>query len=407
MGCETIVYRRAELYEQVWAEPVRIVAKRYGISDVALAKTCRRLSVPIPGRGYWAEKAAGKSPVRPSLSALPEGVRAELCVSRHRPDAGPLVDAEVIARVQQERSSAKIVVLDVLKDPHPLVERSAKLLRKAKPDDGMLSVTYEPCIDILVAPASLDRGLRILDALIKALAARGLGVEVAAVQDKNVCNPHYGLTEPRPPRYVTRVRVHGELIEWRLWERWQAEMGPPPPPPADYRGAMRTSWLKYSRPEVIRVPNGVLALEILGRRSLGTRSTWKDGKHQRVEKCLNAFIAELFATADALRRDREECEKRHRQWDEEARRRKEAERKAAEDARNVKELGEVITRWRLARDIRLYVDEINSIVAAEGRDVPIDSYLGIPLAWASAYADRVDPVATLRKKLHGVHPQQS
>jgi len=33
---DTITYRRSELYEEVWKEPVRTVAKRYGVSDVAL-----------------------------------------------------------------------------------------------------------------------------------------------------------------------------------------------------------------------------------------------------------------------------------------------------------------------------------------------------------------------------------
>ena len=31
------VYEREKLYEEVWAEPVKIVASRYGVSDVALA----------------------------------------------------------------------------------------------------------------------------------------------------------------------------------------------------------------------------------------------------------------------------------------------------------------------------------------------------------------------------------
>ena len=62
-----ITYDRKVLYDEVWAEPVRDVAKRYGVSDVALAKTCRRLEVPLPGRGYWAKKAAGKAAPRPPL----------------------------------------------------------------------------------------------------------------------------------------------------------------------------------------------------------------------------------------------------------------------------------------------------------------------------------------------------
>jgi hypothetical protein len=58
---------REDLYELVWSKPMRELAKDFGISDVALAKRCRRLSVPVPGRGYWARLDAGQQPYRPQL----------------------------------------------------------------------------------------------------------------------------------------------------------------------------------------------------------------------------------------------------------------------------------------------------------------------------------------------------
>jgi hypothetical protein len=64
---------RRSLYEEVWKEPVRIVAPRYGLSDVGLAKLCRRLAIPLPSRGYWAKVAAGKIMGRPALPPTPEG----------------------------------------------------------------------------------------------------------------------------------------------------------------------------------------------------------------------------------------------------------------------------------------------------------------------------------------------
>jgi hypothetical protein len=36
------------------------LAKQYDVSDVALAKACRKLSTPLPGRGYWAKKDANR-----------------------------------------------------------------------------------------------------------------------------------------------------------------------------------------------------------------------------------------------------------------------------------------------------------------------------------------------------------
>lgn len=66
-------YDRERLYGEVWSEPAQTVARKYGISDVALSKVCKQLHVPKPPRGYWAKKNAGR-PVqrRPKLGPLPK-----------------------------------------------------------------------------------------------------------------------------------------------------------------------------------------------------------------------------------------------------------------------------------------------------------------------------------------------
>lgn len=46
---------RQELYDLVWSEPKSSLARRLGISDVGLAKACRRAHIPVPGLGYWAK----------------------------------------------------------------------------------------------------------------------------------------------------------------------------------------------------------------------------------------------------------------------------------------------------------------------------------------------------------------
>jgi hypothetical protein len=68
-------YDREELYRKVWEQPMLKVAEEYGVSSVALGKTCRKLSVPVPGRGYWAKLAHGhpgeKKPPLPKLEKVP------------------------------------------------------------------------------------------------------------------------------------------------------------------------------------------------------------------------------------------------------------------------------------------------------------------------------------------------
>src|SRR6267143_5275726 len=65
-----VALTREQLYGIVWSEPIRTVAARYGLSDRGLAKVCTRLHVPVPGRGYWQQKAVGKKVRQPPLRAL-------------------------------------------------------------------------------------------------------------------------------------------------------------------------------------------------------------------------------------------------------------------------------------------------------------------------------------------------
>lgn len=60
---------RKDLYDLIWAEPMSKLAERFGISDVGLAKVCRRSDIPAPARGYWAKIAAGDTFDRPELPA--------------------------------------------------------------------------------------------------------------------------------------------------------------------------------------------------------------------------------------------------------------------------------------------------------------------------------------------------
>ena len=73
---------REELYAQVWAEPMTRLALRYGLSDRGLAKTCERMGIPVPGRGYWAKVQSGRVPPQAKLPKIKAGQNAVVVLNK-------------------------------------------------------------------------------------------------------------------------------------------------------------------------------------------------------------------------------------------------------------------------------------------------------------------------------------
>jgi hypothetical protein len=67
-------FTREDLYKSVWTAPVSEIALRLSLSDVGLAKACRRAAIPLPPRGYWAKVASGQHIPRAPLPAPPAGL---------------------------------------------------------------------------------------------------------------------------------------------------------------------------------------------------------------------------------------------------------------------------------------------------------------------------------------------
>jgi ATP-dependent exoDNAse (exonuclease V) alpha subunit len=65
---------RVELYEKVWATPMRLVAKEFGLSDVGLSKICDKHNIPVPPRGHWRREETGHEVTRPPLQPSKNGL---------------------------------------------------------------------------------------------------------------------------------------------------------------------------------------------------------------------------------------------------------------------------------------------------------------------------------------------
>src|SRR5262245_33698245 len=93
IGVMPIEISREDLYKLVWTEPIHKLSTEYCLSDVGLAKTCRRHNIPIPPRGYWAKKQAGHQVEAASLPPDPRpGIARVSLPGKPARTAKPIVD---------------------------------------------------------------------------------------------------------------------------------------------------------------------------------------------------------------------------------------------------------------------------------------------------------------------------
>jgi hypothetical protein len=375
MPLRTTVYDRNVLYDEVWREPARAVAKRYAISGVALAKICRKLRVPTPGRGYWAEFAVGKADPRPPLPRLAGEANDRLIVTRRAAN----LDLERIAMSLEEGRSAMgppIIVPDKLGCPHPLIADAAEKLDGDTILNGIV-LSDEQCIDIAASPALLERALRIMNTLLLALEERGMSVELTERTSRSTRAQHGGSNS-------TRVLVGDEWIRFGIIEHLK-QYEPPftAKPPKNLKGSELDWWRYMNRPRISLIPSGRLTLHIC--EAVGVRRSWRDGR-RGIEDRLNEFIKQLFVVADAKKQARNEEARWREAFETEQRCDQRKYEREEREARRAATVREKLERWRAARDIRDLVAHVRASLAARSAQ-RLPSWL----KWAERYADRLDP----------------
>ena len=182
MSDKEIVFKRDDLYDKIWTTPIVRMAKDYGISDVALAKICKKLKIPRPPRGYWAKLEYGKRVKRANLPAISSEEPNEY--THHEPWKPPYsVNTDSLV-TEQFFSEKRIEVSDALANPHKLVREAYMALKKARPDQyGLIYTNWRTSLSLNISPASLDRTLRIADTFIKAFEAKGFKVSAGSESD--------------------------------------------------------------------------------------------------------------------------------------------------------------------------------------------------------------------------------
>lgn len=374
MGSETIRLSREELYDLVWSEPMRTVAKRFDISDVGLAKHCRKLTIPMPGRGYWAKKAANKAVRRIALPKLPPNSAppGEIVL---RPPVSVEEEPPLPPRVAEQvafEDEHPIKVGAALRSPHPLVRRTIEAFRNNKRRGEFVGNWQEPHLDLHVTRALLPRSLRIADALVKAFELRGWKIELGTDQHRK-----------------SFVHLLGQRVAFGIREPTKKVENEPATPRRLLDGTMYTPYQTKYYDE----PAGKLSLVIRSQwdGSSAVEHTWMETATHPLEEKLNDFVIGVvdYANTWAEHEVRRQEEARQR-WDAEQRRQEEQRRREAEAAR-VAALERQAERWVISQRLLEYLAAVRA-KATQLSDGELEPALSEWLTWAEGYARSINPL---------------
>lgn len=344
---DEIVVHRNKLYDQVWKEPMSRLARQYNISDVGLAKVCRKLNVPIPPRGYWARVQSGQKPLKPELPKLTKDVPEKATISPLVSRSRELPEAVRLQRSFEADPVHRIVVNSDRK-LHPLVQ-ATKTALSAHHHNRSSTVP----LNIRVSENLRDRALLLMSALIYALEERGFSAEAA--------------DEKRGSALI----VKGERLRFSLEERTTRVTVLP--------SEKEHSWESDYRFE----PTGKLTLQIQEYGAQKHRKSWSDGEKRSLEEQLNDIIPKLVDISLILREERLEQARRWAQIEEESRLRQLAQSRWArlqKDQQN----------WESAFHLRTLIERASEMASSEETSKPeVERWL----RWANRVLTSLDPLA--------------
>ncbi len=362
------VWDREQLYNEIWESPLVKLAVKYGISAVALGKVCRKLQIPLPGRGYWTKKDFGKP-----VEHVPLSVATDLpVVHRMKTEAAPTKTAtpsppELAVKdpelIRIEEIEAQSFAIDPDSKVHKLVSAAARLLRRASVDGRqILQPPYsEPCLDIRVSKDSLDRALAIVNAIILRLESLKLTVTVQKAPDR------------------AGVEIDGRRALFVVVEKTRVK---------SRREVTHGTW---TRNETEYQPTGEFEFRI-GSHSYGCQKKVADGKRQKLEallsQCVGAILREgrslRIAAESAKQREIENQKRQQEMW--------KLRTLIDEEEKKVRDLDGWVTNWARAEQIREFITPLEKVWSSQGQDLSPEAPKGQRILWMKQQADRLDPL---------------
>lgn len=360
---------REKLYEEVWAEPITKVAKRYKVSDSYLVRVLKNLNIPRPYRGYWAKLAAGATSERPQLPAARPGEAITWARDGH-----VHFSTATVIEVNKYTPTKPIRTKAYRPSMHALVREAREHFKNVRDSSSLYLKPYKKLVvDLLVSKDSLERALNITNQFFLLLEDLGHHVHIAphnqyihraTVDERDNTKPVRYYVDLWNPGRSTIVYIQDVPIGLTIFEiSEEVEVGylnGEYIPIASYlKKPSNKSKSAFAWTSTQSIPSGRLCIQAYSTYP-GTSwsKQWRESKPNEFSQMLKSIVAELCKSvvdiAHATQTAITEAEERRRKWDEQ----RERDRIENEEKRRVKnlkdsreELFSIIETWAEAKRI--------------------------------------------------------
>lgn len=361
---------REQLYAEVWQTPMSKLAVTWNVPIAGIVKACEQMNVPRPGSGHWQLVKRGWHVDRDALPPADESTPTTAVIN----PAQKRKKVEQPSQTSEGANADKKPQVEIpanLDNAHRLVKQTRKALTgDTHLDRGFVRPHFssgaECPLSVRVSPESLDRALRIMDAIVKGVVERG------------------GRFERGPERWRLRLIMGKQPVEFEMTEgrrRLNREF-------TEEERESQNFWL---RDKFEWKGAGLLRFRIHRGEDLYGRG-WEESKRDRLEDNVPEIIEYLASVEQVAERNRavelewkrkreEEQEKEDAEW-----------RRQEEEKERRKLLEEMAEQWGRARRLRSFIRACERLLVKSWGEIPAEARATGWLRWAREHADQIDPL---------------
>lgn len=362
-----VSFERTNLFDDVWTEPLSVLAARYGVSAAEVRRAARAMEIPMPPAWHWRKVADGQGAVKPSLpdTDAPVTHRHSWYVS----DEDAEIDRRLAVLMPQHTLPMPPLPAQAqsLQECLPLIRQMSAQLKKGQKDmRSWPVVSGSGLFELAVAPENQMRALVTMDRLLRHCVASGLKL----VADERASLPATFL-------------VHGHSLTFRIFEAGRQEERELTAAERKKLDADPQAYIYGGR--YIYRPTNCLRLEVKVPRYRWTEFTLQDGFDAPLAERISDVPAKMLRAALRMR-VRDEVRAEESQRAEQARRTL-VQRRAVKEAELAKlaEFEDWAQRMERAARLRSLANALEHANAADAFGGPDQ------MRWLRDAADWLDP----------------